>query len=121
MTSTAVQQISTEDLRQVLHALIEDKNSEFLQIIARKLEKKPTIVSKKTKKKAALPLELPVKKERIPYSELPFWKANPHLKPRDPKPYALKKDFFDAFKVAQESFKDVTEAEWDEWLKELKD
>jgi hypothetical protein len=122
MTSTAVQQsVSTEDLKQAIYALVEEKNSEFLQFIAHKLEKKSVIAPKKTKKKTETKIEFPPKKERIPYSEMPFWKANPHLKPHVLEGKGgLSKDFWDALHSAHEAFKDVSDEEWDEVLEDLK-
>ena len=97
MTSTTVQQsVSTEELKQALYALIEDKNSEFLQFITNKLEKKSVIAPKKAKKKSAPKIIFPPKKERIPYSEMPFWKANPHLKPIEVPPNPNKNAFLEA-------------------------
>jgi hypothetical protein len=51
---------------------------------------------KKKKKQEEKPLFSVVKKERVPYREMSFWKANPDFKAHDATPYAIKQDFFDA-------------------------
>ena len=55
--------------------------------------------------------------------EMPFWKANPDMKPRDAKDFDAKplgKEFFVALKKAQESFKDLNISD-EEWLEQIKD
>lgn len=124
MTSTATQAVSQEDIKQAILALIRENNAEFKQLLGNVLPKSKPVVTKKTPKKQAVQAELPVPKMRVPYSEMPFWKANPHLKPvnvgeTDGKP--LTKDFYDALLTMHEHFKDVSDEEWDEWLEQLKD
>jgi hypothetical protein len=124
MTSTAVQVVPTEAaIKQAIVALIKNNKVEFQQLLADALLKSKPSSSKKEKKKQDNQNELALKKERIPYSEMPFWKANPHLKPLVPEPSKTvsEKEFFDVLKDVQEAFKDVTDGEWDEWLEQLKD
>jgi hypothetical protein len=47
-------------------------------------------------------------KENIPYSEMPYWKLRADFKPRDSKPYAIKKD---VVAEIQEYWKDAPPAE----------
>jgi hypothetical protein len=84
MTSTAVQAVSQEDIKQAILALIRENNAEFKQLLGDFLPKSKPIVAKKTTKKQVIQEELPVAKVRVPYSEMPFWKANPDLKPLIP-------------------------------------
>ena len=114
MATTTVQEVSTEDIKEAIIALIKENNAEFQQLI-------DGLVSKKKKKqKQNTPITV-VKKERVPYHEMPFWKANPDLKPLDASPYAIKKeDFYAALKEAQEAFKDLDISD-EEWLEQIKD
>lgn len=103
MTATAIQQVSNEDIKQAILALIRENNAEFKQFLGDALPNAKPIVSKKTPKKAVekqvVQEEQPVKKERIPYTEMPFWKANPQFKPlniEDSGAKPLSKEFFDA-------------------------
>ncbi len=126
MTATAIQQVSNEDIKQAILALIRENNAEFKQFLSDALPNAKPIVSKKTPKKAVekqvVQEEQPVKKERIPYSEMPFWKANPQFKPRVPEGKGgLPEGFLEAFRDTQDAFKDVTDEEWNEWFEQLKD
>jgi hypothetical protein len=100
MTSTTVQVAPIEaTIKQAIVALIKENNAEFQQLLADTLPKSVPSFSKKEKKKQLVLNGLTVKKERIPYSEMPFWKANPHLKPLDPETLGAKplsKEFFHA-------------------------
>ena len=103
MTATAIQQVSNEDIKQAILALIRENNAEFKQFLGDALPNAKPIVSKKTPKKAVekqvVQEEQPVKKERIPYTEMPFWKANPQFKPlniEDSGAKPLSKEFFNA-------------------------
>jgi hypothetical protein len=49
-----------------------------------------------------------VSKGNIPYSEMPYWKLRAGFKPRDSKPYAIKKD---VVAEIQEYWKDAPPAE----------
>jgi hypothetical protein len=124
MTSTAVQTVSQEEIKQAILALIRENNAEFKQLLGNALPKSKPVVAKKTTKKQEIQAESPPVKVRVPYSEMPFWKANPDLKPVDiektgGKP--LTKEFYDALLTMHEHFKDVSDEEWDEWLEQLKD
>jgi hypothetical protein len=124
MTSTAVQTVSKEEIKQAILALIRENNAEFKQLLGDFLPKSKPVVAKKTPKKQAVQVELPVAKVRVPYSEMPFWKANPDLKPVDIEKTGAKpltREFYDALLTMHEHFKDVSDAEWDEWLEQLKD
>ena len=96
MTSTAVQVVPTEAITQAIISLIKENNAEFQRLIADALPKSKPSVSKKDKKKQVVLNGLPVKKERVPYSEMPFWKANPDLKPLTLEPSTTQKEFFEA-------------------------
>ena len=128
MTSTVIQTVSPEDVKQAIIALIKENNADFRQFIVDNLPNLALPAPKKTKKKQTLPNTSPqngsdantAKKERIPYSEMPFWKANPHLKPRIPEGKGTDIEaFLKAIESAQESFKDISDEEWDKMLKEL--
>ncbi len=97
MTSTAAQQsVSTEEVKQAIIALIKENNAEFKQLLAELLPNLTSPTPKKVEETAAPKIEFPPKKERIPYSEMPFWKANPHLKPLEGPPTPNQKAFLDA-------------------------
>ena len=99
MTSTAVQTVSQEEIKQAILALIRENNAEFKQLLGNVLPKAKPVVAKKTTKKQAFQSESPVAKVRVPYSEMPFWKANPDLKPVDIEKTGAKpltKAFYDA-------------------------
>jgi hypothetical protein len=63
--------------------------------------------SKKSNKKPQKAVSI-VSKENIPYSEMPYWKLRADFKPRDAKPYAIKKD---VVAEVQEYWKDAPPAE----------
>jgi hypothetical protein len=97
MTDTIVQQpVSFEDLKQVVLSLIKENNAEFKQLLADSLPKIAPSKPKKAKEQQEALNGTPVKKERIPYSEMPFWKANPHLKPLEGPPNPNQKAFLEA-------------------------
>jgi hypothetical protein len=122
MTSTAVQSVSSEDIKQAILALIKENNAEFKQFLGDVLPKSKPVAPKKPVKKQVVQEEPFVNKVHIPYSEMPFWKANPHLKPRVLEGEGgLSKEFLDALKAAQESFADVSDEEWRDILEQLKD
>ena len=87
MTATAIQQVTTEDVKQGILALIRENNAElkaFLGEVSAKITDTPTphngrIKAQKSKKATFTVVE----GARVPYSEMPFWKENPHLKPID--------------------------------------
>ena len=118
-TSTPLQSITLEVVKQAIVSLIQEKNPDFIQLITDILTEKDLPVEQK-EKELKVPIEF-VKKERIPYSEMPFWKANPDLKPRIIESKGgLSKDFWAALNSAHEAFKDVSDEEWDEVLEDLK-
>jgi hypothetical protein len=85
MTSTAAQTVPTEQaIKQAIIALIKENNAQFKQLLADALPKSEPSVAKKEQHEAANQNGSAAPKPRIPYSEMPFWKANPHLKPRVP-------------------------------------
>lgn len=122
MTDTAVQQpVSFEELKQVVIALIKENNAEFKQLLADSIPKRVPKTSKKAKEKQVPLNGTPVKKERIPYSEMPFWKANPDLKPHVLEGKGgLSNGFWNALDSVHEAFNDVTDEEWDKILEDLK-
>jgi hypothetical protein len=97
MTSTAKQQpVSTEEIKQAIIALIKENNAEFKQLLAELLPNLDLPTPKKAKNKTESKIEFPPKKERIPYSEMPFWKANPDLKPLEGPSTPNQKAFLEA-------------------------
>lgn len=96
MATATVQDVSTEALKEAIMLLIEEHKTEFKQLLNGFSSKKKAI----TKKKQDTPTPIAVvQKVRVPYYEMPFWKANPHLKPLDAPPYAIKKEDFEALKA----------------------
>ena len=96
MATATVQQISKEDIKEAIMTLIKENNAEFRQLLSDLLPKTLEKTKKKVKHNAPFTV---IKKERVPYREMPFWKANPDLKPRNPKDFGgepLSKEFFDA-------------------------
>ena len=81
MPTTSVQKVSTEEVKQAILALIKENNAEFKQLLSQLLPSMTISAPKKNKKTAQSLPTLPPHTERIPYDEMPFWKANPHLKP----------------------------------------
>lgn len=116
MTSTAIQQVSTEDIKQAILSLVRENNAEFKQFLGDVLPKSTPIVAKKTAKKPLVQEVSPVKKERIPYSEMPFWKANPDLKPLVPEGKGIT---LEAIRELQTFFKESGNEITDEWLEML--
>ena len=117
MATATVQDVSTEALKEAIMLLIEEHKTEFKQLLNGSSSKKKAITKKK--QDAPTPITV-VQKERVPYHEMPFWKANPDLKPLDATPYAMGKDFFQALQNAQETFKDMDITD-EEWLEQIKD
>ena len=95
--------------------LIEEHKTEFKQLLNGSSAKKKAITKKKND--ANMPTAS-VEKERVPYHEMPFWKANPHLKPYDAKErgYGMT---LEAFKELQAFFKEPGNEVTDEWLEML--
>ena len=120
MATATVQEVSTEALKEAIMLLIEEHKTEFKQLLNGSSSKKKAATKKKQDAHAPV---VGVQKERVPYYEMPFWKANPHLKPLDARDLDAKplgKDFFQALKNVQESFKDLDISD-EEWLEQIKD
>ena len=129
MTSTAVQEVSTEAaIQQAITALIKKNNAEFQQLLGDYLPKTKRSIAKKEPNEAALQNDSivqkeqkeatrqngsPVSKSRIPYSEMPFWKANPDLKPRVPEGKGIT---LEAIKELQAFFQEPGNEITDEWF-----
>jgi hypothetical protein len=78
MTATVNNALS-DDLFKVylLKIIAEDKNfAKQLKIVLHPKKSQPIALSKTA----------------IPFSEMPYWKMRPHAQPRDPKPFAIKKE-----------------------------
>lgn len=94
--SATSQRIALEDVKLAILSLIRENNAEFKQFLLELMPNSLALPPKKTKKKTVTQIEFPPKKERIPYSEMPFWKANPHLKPIEVPPNPNKNAFLEA-------------------------
>ncbi len=123
MTETAIQQVTPEDVKQAILTLIRENNAELKAIlreipIPAKIKDSAKRKKKKSKDSKSKDRSITIiEGSRIPYSEMPFWKANPHLKSlvltkKNHRP--AKGDFATAMKQAQEVFSDldVTDEEW---------
>ena len=97
-------------------ALIKDNNAQFQQLLGDYLPKTKSFKPKKEPKEAASQNDSPVPKPRIPYSEMPFWKANPHIKPLVPEGPGIT---LEAIKELQAFFQDpeCPPIEW--WIEQL--
>ena len=113
MATVTIQQVSTETVKEAIITLIQENNTEFKQLIAGLSPKKKKANKKKPKSETPITV---VKKERVPYLEMPFWKANPDFKPHDPTPYSIKKEDFYAL---QALFQEPDCPSIEEWLAEL--
>ena len=113
MATATVQEVSTEALKEAIMLLIEEHKTEFKQLLNGSSSKKKAISKKK--QDAHTPVTV-VQKERVPYNEMPFWKANPHLKPLDAAPYAIKKEDFEAL---QALFQQQNCPPIEEWVAQL--
>jgi hypothetical protein len=120
MTATALQQVSNEDIKQAILDLIRENNAEFKQFLGDVLPKPQSNNAKKAPKKSveksAIQDEQAVRKERVPYSEMPFWKANPHLKPRVPEGKGIT---MDVIKQLQVLFQEPDCPPIEEWIAQL--
>ncbi len=119
MTETVTPQVTTEDVKQAILALLRENNVELksvLEDLAIKIKDSATPKLKKTKaaktKDGGITI---VEGSRMPYSEMPFWKANPHLKPIDFKAqgYGMTQE---AFKNLQDFFQEPGNEIKDEWF-----
>ncbi len=116
MPTTSVQKVSTEDVKQAILALIKENNAEFKQMLGEILPKLTVANTKKKKDISKNSPHLPVQTERIPYSEMPFWKANPNLKPLKWEGYSVSKE---ALKELQKFFQEPGNEITDEWFEML--
>jgi hypothetical protein len=109
-TNNALQPVSSAELQEAIIALIRQNNTELKQLLADVLVA-PKKQSKQLKKEVTIP-PLP----RLPYSELPFWKANPHLKAASAEGYGIKKEVFEE---ALAFFQDPNYPITDDWFDNL--
>lgn len=116
MTSTINQQFSKEDIKQVVISLIQENNAEIQHLIADLLPKIQVSAKKKSKKKV---VPKPIQNERIPYSEMPFWKTHPHLKPLIPEDFGAQPVSMEAIKKLQTLFQQPDCPPIEEWLADL--
>jgi hypothetical protein len=108
MATTVIQKPTTEEVKQAIVALVRENNTEFKQLLKELLSPQPKASSKKK--------ALPNPKVKVPYSEMPFWKANSDLQPLDLSKNALKKE---TFTELQTLFQDPECPPLDEWLASL--
>jgi hypothetical protein len=108
MATTVIQKPTTEDVKQAIVALVRENNTEFKQLLKELLSPQPKASSKKK--------SLPNPKVKVPYSEMPFWKANSDLQPLDLSKNTLKKE---TFTELQTLFQDPECPPLDEWLASL--
>ena len=89
--------MSIDDIKQAILSLIQENNAEFKQFLDELMANKNASVVEKESKPTVeiLPVEA-VQKEPLHWSEMPFWKAHPDLKPIDPKPFAAKQGLYEA-------------------------
>jgi hypothetical protein len=130
MTATVIQQMTTEDVKQAILLLFKENSAElkaFLDDLSSKIVDTPTPKNKKTEteKPEESTFTVVVESPRIPYSEMPFWKANPHLQAealafREKNIRYGKGDVASAFKKAQEAFSDLDVTD-EEWLLQIQD
>ena len=113
MATATIQDVSTEALKEAIMLLIEEHKTEFKQLLNGSSSKKKAATKKKQDAHAPV---VGVQKERVPYYEMPFWKANPDLKPLDATPYAIKKEDFEAL---QALFQQQDCPPIEEWIAEL--
>ena len=120
MATTSVQKVSTEDVKQAILTLMKENNAEFKQMLVEILPKLTVSNPKKKKDTSKKLSDLPAQTERVPYSEMPFWKANPHLKPLKLEDNAAsKEEFFAQIKALQELFQEPGNEITDEWFEML--
>jgi hypothetical protein len=117
MASTTVQQISKEDIKQAILSLIKENNAEFRHLIAELLPKIEKPVKRKTKKNAAN--FSPIQHERIPHSEMSFWKSHPHLNPQSPEEFGAKPVSLETIQALQNLFQQPDCPPIEEWVNNL--
>ena len=113
MATATIQQASTEDIKEAILLLIKENNAEFQQLLNNLTSKKKK--SAKTKPKEETPITV-VKKERVPYHEMPFWKANPDFKPLTLEGPGIT---MEAIRELQTFFKEPGNEITDEWFEML--
>ena len=122
MTATAIQEVTTEDVKQAIIALFKGNKAElkvFLDDFSSKIVDTPTPKKRKMKAKKQKESTITfVESPHIPYSEMPFWKANPHLKPIDLKAQGYGVTI-DALKNLQIFFQKPGNEITDEWFEML--
>lgn len=78
MATATIHEVSTDTIKEAIITLIRENNTEFKQLIEGLSSPKKKANTKEIQQET--PMEV-VKKERVPYQEMYFWKANPDLKP----------------------------------------
>jgi hypothetical protein len=106
--------LATEALKDAIIALIKEKNPELRRLL------RAEVFFLRPPKRVRQPKKIivPVQEKRISYDEMPFWKANPDLKPMDlkSKGYGVTQE---ALKKAQAFFQEPGNEITDEWFKML--
>jgi hypothetical protein len=119
-TATPIQQVTTEDVKLAILALIRENNAEFKAFLDNTSSKiADKLTPKKGKRKSSKSKEMSitfVESEHVPYTEMPYWKANPHLKPLDGNKYAIK---LEDLKALQTFFQEPGNEITDEWFEML--
>ncbi len=124
MTESAIQKVTTEDVKEAILTLIRENNAELKAFLG---EVSSKIVDTPKKKKHQKPKSdgsiTIIESEHVPYSEMAYWKANPDLKPmvlNEQNHRIAQGDFSKALKNVQEAFSDfdVTDEEWFEQIKD---
>lgn len=113
MASGTIPQVSKEEIKEAIMALIKENNAEFKQLL-NDLMPKTNLTTKKKRKQDSSPSI--IKKERVAYQEMPFWKAHPELKPLDAAKFAVQKEDFYAL---QTLFQQPDCPPIEEWIAEL--
>ena len=113
MATVTIQQVSTETVKEAIITLIQENNTEFKQLIAGLSPKKKEARKKKTAPETPITV---VKKERVPYHEMPFWKANPDFKPLTLEGPGIT---MEAIRELQTFFKEPGNEITDEWFEML--
>ena len=89
--------MSIDDIKQAILSLIQENNAEFKQFLDELMvDKNSPVVEKVTEPIVEIPPVEAVQKEPLHWSEMPFWKAHPELKPIDTKPFAAKQGLYEA-------------------------
>lgn len=113
--NSSLSTVSPADLQAAVIALIQQNNVELKQLMSEALLNLVTVKPKK-QQKSTQNRRVTSTKTRVAYSEMPFWKANPHLKPAVKPGLGLKKEVFEA---AQIFFQDPEYPITDAWFEML--